>query len=138
MIARFRPHRPSSRRGTVAFETLMVLPLFLALLLGMVGIADLLIAEQMVAEASGRAARTAALGGTEEQVRDSVRAVLGASRADKAKITVLSVDGEPGPVPPGGLIEVRVELEARHATSTRLAPVGGDESVVGRSVMQRE
>jgi TadE-like protein len=130
--------RRRARRGAAAFETLLVLPLFLALLLGMVGIADLLITEQLLAEASCRGARAAALGGSPEQVRECVRAVLGDDRGRRAKIHVGAADGEPGPVPPGGLIEVRVELEARDATATRLAPVRGDEPLVGRTVMQRE
>lgn len=139
MIARHtQSTRVRSRRGAVAFETLLVLPLFLALVLGMVGIADLLIAEQLVAEASGRAARTAAIGGSEQEIRESVRAVLGSDRAEKARITVVPVSGEPGPVPPGGLIEARIELDVRDATWTRLAPVSGDDSVVGRAVMLRE
>jgi hypothetical protein len=126
------------RRGAAAIETLLVLPLFVAILLGMVGVADLLITEQMVGEASGRAARTAALGGSEEQVRESVRAVLGVERGDRAKIHIGRADGEPGPVPPGGLIEVRIEIDAGAATTTGLAPVGSDEPLIGRTVMQRE
>jgi hypothetical protein len=135
----------------VAVETLLVLPLFLALVVGMVGVADLLVAEQLLGEASGRAARTAALGGSEEQVRESIRAVLGPERAAHAKIYVGPAagqpkgnkgNGEPGhkdrPVAPGEMIEVRIEIAARHATATGLAPVGGDEPLVGRTVMQRE
>ncbi len=127
-----------TRRGVASFEAIFVLPIFLALVLGMAGIADLLIAEQLIGEASGRAARTAALGGSEEQVKESIRAVLGPDRADRAKIYVLAANGEPGPIPPGGLIEVRIEIEARHATTTGLAPVSGNEPLVGRAVMQRE
>lgn len=127
-----------SRRGVASFEAIFVLPIFLALVLGMAGIADLLITEQLIGEASARAARTAALGGTEEQVKESIRAVLGPDRADHAKIHVGAANGEPGPVPPGGLIEVRIEIECRHATTTGLAPVSGDEPLVGRTVMQRE
>jgi Flp pilus assembly protein TadG len=138
-LQRMRSNRPAcGRRGAAAVETLLVLPLFLAILLGMVGIADLTVTEQLLNEASGRAVRTAALGGTEEQVRASVRAVLGDKRSEHAKITVIAVNGEPGPIPPGALIEVRVEIDARHATATSLAPISGDEPLFGRSVMQRE
>jgi len=130
--------RHHARRGAAAFETVLVLPVFLALLLGMVGIADLIITEQLLIEASCRGARAAALGGSPEQVRECVRAVLGEERCRRATIHVGPAGDEPGPVPPGGLIEVRVELEARHATATGLAPVRGDEPLVGRTVMQRE
>jgi hypothetical protein len=134
----------------VSLETLLVLPIFLALALGMVGLADLLVAEQLLGEASGRAARTAALGGSEEQVRESIRAVLGSERAAHAKIYIGPVNGQSRDkghgesehkdrlVAPGEMIEVRVEIAARHATVTFLTPVSGDEPLVGRTVMQRE
>lgn len=126
------------RRGNAAVEMLFVVPLFLIVVLGLIGLSDLLITEQLLGEASGRGARTAALGGTDEQVRESVRAVLGRDRADKAEIRVLAADGSEGPVPPGGLLEVRIELRARDATATGFAPVSGDEVLIGRTVMQRE
>ena len=126
------------RRGVISFELLLFIPLVMAMLLGMAGVADLIISEQLIGEASGRAARTAALGGTEEQINESIQAVLGADRAGHAKIYIGAANGEPGPVPPGGLIEVRIEIESRHATSTGLAPVSGDEPLIGRTVMQRE
>ena len=142
--------KQSVRRGAVAFESLLILPLFLLVVVAAVGVADLVVTEQLVDEASGRAARTAALGGSEEQVKESVRAVLGAERAKHVTIHVGPVRrsapsehdtvGSTGrdAVPPGGLIEVRIEIEARHATTTRLAPVSGTELLVGRTVMQRE
>lgn len=135
--------RPSSRkrptrRGVVTVELLLALPVFIALMLGMVGLADLAVSEQMLAEASGRAARAAALGGSEEQVKEAVRSVLGSERTERATIRVGAANGQPGPVPPGGLIEVRVEIEAQYATATRFAPIRDDEVLLGRTVMQRE
>jgi len=141
MLAR----RPSSlvkrtpRRGFVTMELLyFALPVFLIVVFGMVGLGDLLVTEQLLAEASGRAARAAALGGSEEQIKDAVRSILGPDRTGHAKIHVGRADGGSGPVPPGGLIEVRIEIEARHATVTHLAPVSDDELLLGRTVMQRE
>src|SRR5262245_34764487 len=101
-----------ARRGVITIELLLALPGFLALIFGMVGLADLLVAEQLLAEASGRAARTAALGGSEEQVKEAVRSILGPERTDRATIHVRPANGGSGPVPPGGLIEVRIEIEA--------------------------
>src|SRR5262249_29938975 len=126
------------RRGYVSIELLLILPVFLALVLGMVGLADMLVAEQLLAEASGRGCRCAAMGGNEEQVKEAVRSVLGPDRAERAKIRVGRADGSCGSVPPGGLLEVRVELEAQFATMTHLAPVASDELLLGRTVMQRE
>lgn len=92
------PNRPlpptrARRRGLVAAEMLLVLPIFLLLLTGMIGFADLLIAEQKMDEASGRAARVAALGGSEEQIEEAVRAVLGPDRAKHATIHITPICG---------------------------------------------
>lgn len=142
----FSPHplaRPSrsrpARRGSVATETLLVLPLLLLVVLGMVGLADLIISEQLLAEAGGRAARAAALGKSDEEIAAAARSVLGDERAANATICVRPVNGRcDEPVPPGGLFEVRIEIAARHATTTRLALIDPDEVLVGRAVMQRE
>jgi Flp pilus assembly protein TadG len=131
--------RADRRRGTLSVEALFVLPLFLLVVLGAVGIADLVVSEQLVDEAAGRAARAAALGGSPEEVSAAVRAVLGEARANQTTVTVRGTDGkDPSEVPPGGLLEVRVAIPARHATTTGLAPVPGDELLLGRTVMQRE
>jgi Flp pilus assembly protein TadG len=135
---RCSPDRRTRRRGVYTIELLLALPFFLALLIGMVGLADLLVAEQLLAEASGRAARAAALGGSEEQIHEAVRAVLGPNRAERATIRVGAPNGQSGPIPPGGLIEVRVEMEAQYATVTGFAPIKNDEILLGRTVMQRE
>lgn len=132
-----RPERRNARRGFAAVEMLLITPVFLAALFGMIGIADLLIAEQRLAEASSRGARRAAVGGTREQVEEAVRAVLGDARFQHVTIRISSEKCS-DPVPPGGLIEVRVELPARYATGTALAPVRADEPLVGRTVMQKE
>jgi hypothetical protein len=136
------------------------LPIFSLIVIGMVGLADLIVAEQLLAEASARGARTAALGGSEEQIRQAVQAVLGPQRAQHIKLSVSPVDcrdnhaddgangGTPGRLHdkrndhgkccPGELIEVRVELEAQFATATRFCPVSSNELLIGRTVMQCE
>ncbi|WP_161968018.1 TadE/TadG family type IV pilus assembly protein [Fimbriiglobus ruber] len=133
--------RRTRRRGAVSIETLLSLALMLAVVLGIIGVADLIITEQVLAEASARGARSAALGGTQDQIESAVRRVLGPVRAEGVQIFVGPVAGAPSPdqpVPPGGLIEVRVEVGARQATMTPFAPVGAQEKLVARSVMQRE
>ena len=74
-MARLRPaaSKRLPRRGIVIFEALAAIPLFLIVLLGGVGMADLLITEQLVSEASGRAARKAAMGGSTEEIDAVVR-----------------------------------------------------------------
>ncbi len=168
MFARHRPQferlracRVKRRVGAVAFEALFVLPLFSMIVVGTVGLGDLLVAEQLLSEASARGARTAALGGTDEQIRDAVRAVLGPQRAERANIFIFPVsdppagnnseglpkdsDGRPNGTAdekwhcrPGELIEVRVQLEAQYATATQFCPVGSHELLVGRAVFQCE
>src|SRR5437879_4820230 len=66
MLAPRPTPRKRTRRGIVAAEMLLAIPVFMVVVLGMVGLSDLLITEQLLAEASGRGARTAALGGTED------------------------------------------------------------------------
>jgi hypothetical protein len=149
-------HNPRTRRGAVAFEALIVLPLFSLIVIGMVGLADLIISEQLLAEASARGARTAALGGTEDQIRDSILAVLGPQRGEHVSIHVFPVsaltndekpensvyrqsDGRDNwKCRPGELIEVRIELECQYAAATRFCPVSPNELLIGRSVMQCE
>ena len=177
----------TARRGAVAFETLLFLPLFTLVMFGAVGIADLILAEQRLDEACGRAARCAAVGGSPEQVRACVVAVLGHERGKHAKIYVGPVGksgrighdereddhnsrddrddrdnrndrdeprhvrlskpehgshGDDGiewhPVRCGELLEVRIELDAHVATSTKLARICGSKSLLTRTVMQRE
>lgn len=138
MLAPRPRSRERLRRGIAGVEFLLILPIFMIVVGGMVGIADLLITEQVAAEASSRGARAAALGGSRAQVEEAVRSVLGERRFKMAKIYIGPIDGSQNPVPPGGMIEVRVELPARKATVTHLAPVSSDETVIGRTVMQRE
>lgn len=130
----FAGRSATARRGTVSLESLFGVALILAVILGAVGVADLLIAEQSLAEASGRAARAAALGGGDREIEAAVRAVIGPDRAEHARIAVHPRRA----ARPGELIEVRVELAARHALATPFAPVSRNEPLVGRTVMQRE
>jgi hypothetical protein len=108
LAQRFRS-RERSRRGIVAPEALLILPMFLVLV---------------------------ALGGNEKEISEAVRAVLGDYRYDAAEIEYIPCNLSE--VPPGGLIEIRVYLPVRQATVTSLIPVDPDEKLVGRTVMQRE
>lgn len=148
------PSKRAARRGSVSFEALLVLPLLLMVVCGGVGLADLLVSEQMIDEASAKAARTAALGGSAERVRQTARAALGPKRAEHAEITVRVIRAEKADErrddpeqdrggddyhpAPGDLLEVRVTIPARHATATALAPIKGGKELVGRSVIQHE
>lgn len=150
------PNRPPRRHGVAAVELLLVTPILLAIAIGMVGLADLIIAEQKVDEASGRAARVAALGGSDDQIEAAVRATLGSDRAsvrltpiraprpasaegghDRTEADEGAADTDKG----SGhleLIEVRVEIEVRHVAATRFVPTSRTEKLVGRTVVQRQ
>jgi len=166
------------RRGIAAIELLLITPVFLLVLAGMIGFADLIIAEQKMDQASGRVARIASMGGSEDQMREALVAVLGPERAKHAKIKIrvikpqhtdahagdqhdgpdehgqhaerLGNDDEPGdndndnthaPRAACGhleLIEVCVELDVSRATVTKLVPVCRTETIIGRTVVQRQ
>lgn len=132
------PTRPDRkrRRGAAPVEMLLILPVFLGVIFGMAGLADLLVTEQLLSEASARGARTAALGGTKAEIEASVKAVLGPNRS--TNMTIVVTPPLDSPIPPGSLIEVRVEVKAGDATATRLFPIRADEQLVGRTVMQKE
>ncbi len=83
-----RPLARTGRRGAVAIEALFVILLLTIVVCGAFGLADLIIAEQRLDEACGRAARCAACGGTPDQIRECVIAVLGPERGKRAKIYV--------------------------------------------------
>ncbi len=130
--------RREVRRGSTAVEALLVLPLLLAVAAGLVGLADLLVAEQLVGEASVRAARVAALGGDETEVRQVVAAVLGPARAARAQVIIGRPDGQTSPIAPGEPLEVRVEITVRDATMTWLVPAPPSEPLIGRAIMLKE
>jgi hypothetical protein len=130
--------RSRSRRAAASFETLLTLPLLLLAAAALVGLADLLVAEQLVSEASARAARVAALGGDETEIRQAVVAVLGPTRGSRAQISISNLEETPSPPVPGQLLEVRVAITVGEATLTWLVPASPSELLVGRSVMLRE
>lgn len=119
-------------------EALLALPLLLLVAAGLVGLADLLVAEQLVGQASALGARVAALGGDEAEVRQAVAAVLGPDRAERAQVVIGTPEGTPSPPAPGQPLEVRVEIRVRDATLTWLVPSDPNEPLVGRTVMLRE
>lgn len=139
MTARLtRLRRCPRRTGVVTLETTLLLPLLLVVLVGAIGLLDLTVAGRTLDEAAGIGARIAAADGGDADVRAAIQAVLGTSRAEHAIIYVVRETPDGQPIPPGGLIEVRVELEALYATATRFAHVSPDRVLTGRAVMPRQ
>jgi Flp pilus assembly protein TadG len=121
----------------VTFEALLVLPILLAVVLGLVEFAMLLTAEQKLAEASGLAARAGATGRSDEDVKQAVKTVLGDKQYAHAKVHMNRwEDRHTGP-----MIEVQVQLPAKVASTNVLRSVGLDlsgETLTGRTVMRVE
>jgi hypothetical protein len=129
------------RTGSLALELLLVLPVFLALLLGMIEFSLLLSARQDVLSASRQGVRVAALGGTETEVRAAVNLVLGPAFASVANIEVTLTDSSGEPILPGEPVQVTVELPADSAAPDLLRFIGFSlegEAIVGRAVMLKE
>jgi Flp pilus assembly protein TadG len=127
-----------SRRGTIAWEALLVVPVLAAFLLAAVQMGMLLAAEQRLAEASGQAARVRALGGTDAQMNEAVRRVLGDARYAAATVRYNDCDHR---VPQGELVLVRVELPTAAAAPVVFDLVGSTflgETLVGQTAMPKE
>lgn len=130
-----------SRRGHVALELLLVLPILLTVLLGTVEFSLLLTAQQQVSLASREATRVAAMGGSEGDIEQVVRLTLGDNRFAKATVTPLLVDANGNPIPSGEPIAVRVELPATAAVPDLLVFAGlsiRNQVLMGQTVMRKE
>ncbi len=135
-MERLRPTR-NSRRGSGAFEALIVIPILLAIVLAVVEFAMILSAEQKLAEASGVGCRTGSLGHSDHDVKAAVKAVIGDKRYDPDRIHIRRwKDKHAGP-----MIEVKVEMPATAASPNLLRSVGIDlsgDTLTGRTVMRVE
>src|SRR3954452_603182 len=108
------------RRGQVALELLLVLPVLLAVLLGTVEFSLWLTAQQQVNMAAREGARVAATGGTPDEINQAVRRALGA-RFDRATVVADLKDGNGDPVAAGQPVTVTVGLPATAAVPDVLA-----------------
>jgi len=136
-MIRPRPNRRSSRRGWSTLESLLVLPILLVVVVALVEFAMLIATEQKLAEASGVACRTAAVGRSDDDCKEAVKAVLGKHKYDMAKI---HIDRRRDPHC-GDVIEVCVHLPARAAGPCVLRSCGvklTDDTLVGHTFMRAE
>jgi hypothetical protein len=137
-MTRRRPNRrPGSRPASVSLEALFVLPVLLLVVVALVEFAMLLAAEQKLAEASGVAARTAAVGRSDADARHAVRAVLGDRQYDAAEVKI----DRRHDARLGDLVEVRIDLPAKAAAPCVLRACGvkmTDDTLIGRTLMRAE
>lgn len=136
-MTRPRPNNRNSRRGWSTLESLFVLPVLLLVVVALVEFATLIAAEQKLAEASGVACRTAAVGRSDDDCKEAVKAVLGKHQYDAAKI---HIDRRRDPHC-GEVVEVCIHLPAKAAAPCVLRSCGvklTDDDLVGRTYMRSE
>lgn len=136
-MTRPRPTRPSSRRASVTLEAAFVLPILLVVVVALVEFAMVIAAEQRLAEASGVAARTGAVGRSDADVKEAVKSVLGPQQYAAAEV---KVDRRRDPHL-GEVVEVYIELPTKAAAPCVLRSCGvklSDDKLVGRTLMRVE
>ncbi len=138
-------HRRHTRRGILALELLLILPILLLLILAMVQFSLTIHARQQLVAASREGCRIAALGGDLGEVERTVRRTLGNGRLADADIELTDESGksiEAGQaVPTGEAVAVWLRLPTVHAVPDLLRFMGysikGDE-IIARTLMRRE
>ena len=128
---------PSQRRKgfLLAVELLLMLPIITALFRGMVEFSMMISSEARLAQASREGARTGAVGGSEDDVKEAVKTVLGTAQYDLA-----TVDSSLG-TSVGDPVVVMVQIDATKVVPDFLAYVGfsiQNQKLVGRTVMRKE
>jgi hypothetical protein len=134
-----------SRRGVLALELLLILPLLLVVVLAMVQFSLTLHARQQLVAASREACRVAALGGDRGEVEQMAHRVLGTGRLAEAEIELTDEAGTPVPsgqaVPSGEAISVWLRIPTACVVPNLLRFVGysnRNDELVARTVMRRE
>jgi len=130
-----------TRRGHVAIELLIVLPILLTVLLGTIEFSLLLTAQQQVSLAAREATRVAATGGSVADIEQAVRLTLGDARYAQASVTAMLTDSNGDPVASGEPIAVRVQMPAGAAVPDLLVFAGlsiRNQVLVGQTVMCKE
>jgi hypothetical protein len=120
---------------------LLLLPILLAMLVGVVEFGMMLAISEQLSQASREGCRVAAVGGDEEDVIEAVHRTLGEGRLDEAKIEVVMADEDGRPLHEGEPVMVRVSIAADRAIPDLLCFIGfsiKDETLAGRTVMRKE
>lgn len=140
LLARRRP-----RRGILALELLIVLPILLIVVLTAVQFSLTLHARQQLVAASREGCRVAALGGDLGEVEQTIRRTLGSGRLADADIELTDETGKPIQtgtiISTGDLVAVWVRLPTIHVVPDLLRFMGYSiqkDEMVARTVMRRE
>ncbi|HVK08628.1 MAG TPA: TadE/TadG family type IV pilus assembly protein [Gemmataceae bacterium] len=153
-MRRSTPPNPRARRGSVAVETLLFLPLFLIVLLAFVEFAAIVTCEQQLVRASHAGAKCAAEGATCEQIREVIDYNLGrGALCGHRRISVCRVVKnhhghehlvpveDPECLPPHTLLVVTVEAPAARVVPNLLRCVGirlSDDELSGQTAIRKE
>lgn len=136
-----RTAKSTRRPGSLAFELLLLLPIFLVILLGFVQLSTIVVVEERLAAASEQGARAASQGGSVMDVETAVRDSLGPGTIrDNLKPLILN---PPDPVAAftGAPLTVRVEVNAKDVIPDYLNFIGfslANHVLVGQTVMRKE
>lgn len=130
-----------NRRGFLALEALIVLPIVGCFFLALCSVAGLEMAWQQMLTASREGARVAALGGTAGEVEAATRLFLGSGTVSQSDIQVF-ITGEDGfPVLPGQPVSVVINIPAALVMPQFGAMIGfafGENQLVARTTMRKE
>jgi Flp pilus assembly protein TadG len=131
----------NSRPGSFSVELLFILPVLLALILGMVEFSLILAARQQLTAASREGARVAAVGGNTQEVSAAVQTFLGNGALSGAQVSSVLTDKNNNPLPSGANVTVTVTLPTAQVVPDMLAPFGftlGQDVMVAQTVMRKE
>ena len=131
----------SPRRGNVAVEMLLVMPILLALILGTIEMSMMTAANEQLCAASREGARVAALGGDTDEVNRAVYNHLNGGSLSQADVWASLTDRDGKPIPSGEPVMVRVQIPANHAVPDLLAIIGvsiGNSTLIGQTIMRKE
>lgn len=130
------------RKGQlVSMELILLSPVILAAALAMIQFSMILAMQARLASASREGARAAALGGTPDEVRDSIKRVMGEKLFAHTRVHVEPEFSERNPLQTGQPVLVRVQIKVEKAFPDLLSVVGvrlGDHELTGQTVMRVE
>jgi Flp pilus assembly protein TadG len=129
------------RRASFSVELLLLAPLLLGFFMAMIQFSMLLTAQQQLALASQQGARTAAAGGTDEEVRQAVQRFLGEGTLSCCKVELELTNASGQPIAAGEPVVVTLSIGAADAVPDLLRFVGfsiSGDTLVARTVMRKE
>ena len=130
--------KSARRPGILALELLLVLPILLGILLAMIEFSMILSARQQVTIAAREGVRVAALGGSENDVKNVLSRVLG-SRNWQFRVTMTDEGGNP--LLPGEPMELVISVPTGDVVPDLLKFIGfsvKDTRLGARAVMLKE